>query len=101
MKCFWLFFLIHFAAVGAWAQPDSQEAAAGQAAPDQRRAELRSVLKERGGRELQKKDQDKEKDKDQSLNKIPANRHLSAQEKADLRRQLRQQLLDVRVLDHP
>jgi hypothetical protein len=90
-SCLFLFFAVF--AVGAWAQPAvSRDNAPVQTAPEQRRAELRSALKAPRGREAQ--------DKDQVRENVPENRHLSAQERADLRQQLRQQRRDAQ-LDHP
>lgn len=93
MKHFRVFLLISLVAVGAWAQPaPNRETVASQSAPEQRRAELRSALKAPGGREAQ--------DKDPTLEKAALSRHLSTQERADLRQQLRQQRSDAK-LDQP
>lgn len=83
MKHFRFFLLISLFAVGSWAQP----AVRYDTAPEQRRAELRSALKAPGGREARASDQ--------TPTNVPANRHLSAQERADLRQQLRQQRRDA------
>lgn len=84
MKNFRFFLSISLLAVGSWAQPAvSRDAAPDQTAPEQRRAELRSALQAPRGREAQ--------GKEQTLENAALNRHLSAQERADLRQQLRQQ----------
>ncbi len=59
------------------------DAVAAQPTREQRRAELRTALKTPPSPELT--------DKNQATKADPANRHLSAQERADLREQLRQQ----------
>lgn len=83
MKNFLFFLLISGCLLGARAQPTaSPETIAGQTAPEQRRAELRSSLKAPSGREAQEKDQTPEN--------VALGWHLSAQERANLRQQLRQ-----------
>lgn len=93
MKNFRLFLLFVLVAVGAWAKPAvCRDNVPAQTETEQRRAELRAALKAPRTREVPSKDQ--------TLDKEPLNRHLSAQERADLRQQLRQQRLDAK-LDHP
>ena len=88
MKQFRLFLLISAVVGGAWAQTPVAQTAATEAALEQRRAELRLMLKTPRGREAPQSDQ--------TLEKVSLNRHLSAQELADLRQQLRQQYRDAR-----
>lgn len=84
MKHFRIFLFISLFAVAAWAQPAvSHDAAPEPTAPEQRRAELRSALKAPHGQE--------EAGKDQTPTNVLAKRHLTEQERADLRQQLRQQ----------
>lgn len=84
MKHFRFFLLISLFALGSWAQSAvSRDAAPEPTAPEQRRAELRSALKAPRGRA--------EAGKDQTPTNDPAKRHLTVQERADLRQQLRQQ----------
>lgn len=64
----------------------------GHTAAEHRRAELRLVLKEPRGREVQ--------DKEQLFENVAYERRLSAQERADLREQLRRLRL-VGSLDRP
>ena len=86
MKKILFFVLISLSAIGVWAQPParSDETTAELSAPEQRRAELRAALKAQRARDAQD-------GKDQTLEIAPAYRHLSEQERADLRQQLRQQ----------
>ena len=88
MKQIRLFLLISTLVGGVWAQPPGAQTAATEAALEQRRADLRSVLKARG-REAQQGDQAPET--------ALLHRHLSAQELADLRQQLRQQHRQARL----
>jgi hypothetical protein len=84
MKHFRFFLLISFFVAAAWVQPAVSRAAAPvPTAPEQRRAELRLALKEPRGPE--------EAGKDQTPAKIPAKRHLTEQERSELRQQLHQQ----------
>jgi len=75
--------LLSFVTLEVGAQPAPAAQAASQPVPEQRRAELRQVLKTSSGRESQSGEQ--------TPNSAPEQRHLSAQERADLRQQLRQQ----------
>jgi len=94
MKHVRFFLLFSLVALGAWAQPAlSRDAAPAQTAPEQRRAELRSALKA-------PRVQEEPQEKGQKLENGPANRHMSTQERADLRQQLRQQYRDAK-LDRP
>ena len=70
--------------MGSWAQPPASRdpTTAEPSAAEQRRAELRSALKAQRARDAQDR-------KDQTLEIAPAYRHLSEQERADLRQQLR------------
>lgn len=88
MKQIRLFLLISTVVGGVWAQTPGVQTAATEAALEQRRAELRSVLKAHG-REPQQGDQ--------ALETVSLERHLSAQELADLRQQLRQQHREARL----
>ena len=93
VRFFLLFSLVALGAFGAWAKPAlSRDTAPAQTAPEQRRAELRSALKAPRVQEPQKKGQ--------KLENGPANRHMSTQERAALRQQLRQQRRDAK-LDRP
>jgi hypothetical protein len=84
------FLLISITVLAGWQQSAlCSEPVAGQAAPDQRRAELRLVLKAPRGPEAPSKDQ---------LAKEVPNRHLSELERADLRQQVNQQLRDTKVV---
>ncbi|MEO8120028.1 MAG: hypothetical protein ABI606_11995 [Rhodoferax sp.] len=84
MKHFRFFLLLSLCAVGVWAQTAVGRAVRPEpAALEQRRAELRAALKALQERE--------EQGKDQMFENASAVRHLSAQERADLRQQLRQQ----------
>ena len=88
MKRFQLFLLLSLTTLGAWAQPaPGRDAVAAQIAPEQRRAELRSALKARRSSQAA--------GKQRAAENAPASRHLSQQERADLRQQLRQQRRDV------
>jgi len=84
MKNILFFLLISFSTMGAWAQPPASRdpTTAEPSAAEQRRAELRSALKAQRARDAQDR-------KDQTLEIAPAYRHLSEQERADLRQQLR------------
>ena len=85
---FRFFLLLSLVAGGVWAQSSARrDPSDGPSTPDQRRAELRTALKALRARDAQ--------DKDLTEKYVPVNRHLSAQEKADLRQQLRQQRLDA------
>ena len=87
MKQYQLFLFFSVVALGAWAQPAvSRDTTRDQTAPEYRRAELRSVLKEPRAREAQ--------EKVQIFENVAYNRHLSEQERADLRQQLRRPGLD-------
>ena len=88
MKQIRLFLLISTLVGGVWAQTPGAQTPATEAALEQRRAELRSVLRAHG-RELQQGDH--------ALETVSLNRHLSAQELADLRQQLRQQHRQARL----
>ena len=98
VRFFLLFSLVALGTFGAWAKPALSrdtapvQTAPAQTAPEQRRAELRSALKAPRVQEPQKKGQ--------KLEKGLANRHMSTQERADLRQQLRQQHRDAK-LDRP
>ena len=85
MNHFRFFLLPSLVAAGTWMQPAiSRDMAATPApAPEQRRAELRLALKAPHGQTAP--------NPAQTLDNSPANRHLSAQERANLRQQLRQQ----------
>lgn len=96
MKHFRFFLLLSLCAVGAWAQSAVGRAARPElAAVEQRRAELRAALKALQEREDQ--------GKDQMFENVSAVRHLSMQERADLRQQLRQQrqIANPDNSDHP
>jgi len=84
MKNILFFLLISFSTMGSWAQPPASRdpTTAEPSAAEQRRAELRSALKAQRARDAQDR-------KDQTLEIAPAYRHLSEQERADLRQQLR------------
>lgn len=83
MNIFPFVLLLSFVAVEVGAQPAPGPQAASRPVPEQRRAELRQVLKTSSERELQTREQ--------TLNSASEQRRLSAQERADLRQQLRQQ----------
>ena len=86
MKQIQLFLLFSFVTAGAWAQPvPSRDTSRVKNGPEHRRAELRSVLKEPRGWEAP------EKDPDQRFENVVYDRHLSEQERVDLRQQLRRQ----------
>lgn len=88
MKHFRIFLLFSLCAAGAWAQTSvNRGVRPEQTTLDQRRAELRAALKALRERE--------ELGRDQLFENVSANRHLSTQERADLREQLRQQRRDV------
>jgi len=90
MKHFRFFLLVSLCAGGAWAQTTvSRTTRMEPTALEQRRAELRAALKALQERE--------EQGKDQMFENVSAVRHLSTQERADLRQQLRQQ----RQVAHP
>jgi hypothetical protein len=85
MKFFQPFLLLFVTAINAGAQPVlGRDTASAQAALEQRRTELRSLLKAARMGEAQLDVPDSGM----------ANRHLSMQERADLREQLRQQRRD-------
>ena len=89
MKNFQLFSLLYVVTVGAWAQPVAPRYAAPDQTPlEQRRAELRLMLKEPRAREAQ------DKEPDQRFENVAYDRHLSPQDRADLRQQLRQYRLE-------
>ena len=88
MKHFHFFLLVSVVVGDAWAQPSFAQTAVDQTAPAQRRDQLRSVLKTHRGQEAQGKNFELESGLD---------RHLSAQERADLRKQLRQQQRDAKL----
>lgn len=89
MKHFPVFLMVCVASIGAWAQPlGGREKVPAAPAHEQRRAELRSALKAPNAREAQAKNPPPKN--------APANRHLSAQERADLRQQLRLQRGETR-----
>jgi Na+-transporting methylmalonyl-CoA/oxaloacetate decarboxylase gamma subunit len=92
MKHFLFFLVVSVVAVGSWAQAsigrdNAAKDAAKEAALEQRRADLRQALKALRAQEAQ--------GKDQMFENVSADRHLSTQERADLRQQLRQQRRDV------
>jgi hypothetical protein len=91
MKNILFFLLVSFSVVGAWAQPPAsrEPTTTEPSAAEQRRAELRAALKAQRARDAQDR-------KDQSLEVAPAFRHLSDQERADLRQQLRPPHRDAR-----
>jgi hypothetical protein len=92
MKYFLILLLASLLGAHAWAQSDGNHATlSNPVAPEQRRAELRSVLKvsEAAGRESP--------GQAQVLEDATANRRLSEQERVYLRQQLNQQRSDVRV----
>jgi hypothetical protein len=89
MKNFLFFLIFSSVAAGLWAQVTVQsDAIFDSALLEQRRAELRSALKTQFDREQRSKDRVNES--------ISASRHLSEQERADLRLQLRQQRREVK-----
>ena len=89
MKPFRFVLLLSLVAVGASAQPArNPEAGASQSASEQRRAELREALNARPGPE--------QGAREQTPSGSSPNRHLSEQERTDLRQQLRQQPTDVK-----
>ncbi|NDP40128.1 MAG: hypothetical protein GZ093_15490 [Rhodoferax sp.] len=91
MKRFHFFFLfLSVVAVGAWAQTAAprREAAAEQLPPDLRRSELRETLKKM--QMSQSQQNGPVVDAETLEPRRTYDRHLSAQERADLREQLRQ-----------
>jgi uncharacterized membrane protein len=91
MKYFLLIILTLLTCAGAGAQTSArQEAIFSQPASEQRRAELRLVLRTPSGREARVHDVATEE------KSTPADRHLSAQERQNLRQQLRAQRDNVR-----
>ncbi|MDD5332554.1 MAG: hypothetical protein PHS32_02315 [Rhodoferax sp.] len=93
MKSSPLLLAISLLSIGAWAQPaPNAQAAASQSAPEQRRAELRQALRLAPAPAPARDDQRQEP----ALKSTPEKRHLSPQERADLRQQLRQQRPDAR-----
>lgn len=71
-----------------WAQPSvSRDTPRDQAALEQRRAELRVILKESRSQELP--------ETSHLFENVAYDRHLTEQERANLRQQLRQQRLDA------
>lgn len=91
MKRFHFFFLfLSVVAVGAWAQTAAprREAAAEQLPPDLRRSELREALKKMQTSQAQQSGP--VVDAEALEPRRTHDRHLSAQERADLREQLRQ-----------
>jgi hypothetical protein len=91
MKNFRVFLLFSLCTVGAWGQTTvSRATRAEEATLDQRRAELRAALKAMYEQEAQSRDQ--------LFENVSAERHLSQQERADLREQLRAQRREV-ILD--
>lgn len=88
MKSSPLLLAISLVSVGAWAQPARGPEAAAQIVPEQRRAALRQALKAAPARDGQAREP--------ALKGAPEKRHLSPQERADLRQQLRQQRPDAR-----
>lgn len=89
MKHFHFLPLLSVVALGAWAQPGvGRNAGAEPTSPQHRRAELRLILKEPRLREPLNRDPD------QRFENVAYDRHLSAEERADLRQKLRQQRLD-------
>jgi hypothetical protein len=96
MKHFRFFLLFSLCAVGAWAQTTVSRAVRPEETTlDQRRAELRAALKALQEREAQSRDP--------LFENVSAERHLSPQERADLREQLRAQRRDANPerLDRP
>jgi hypothetical protein len=88
MKHLLFLLLVSVVAVGSWAQTSiTRDNAAKEAALEQRRADLRQALKALRAQEGL--------GKDQMFENVSADRHLSTQERADLRQQLRQQRRDV------
>ncbi len=83
MRYFQVFLLFPVLVGAAWAQPQADRNGASKTAQEQRRAELRLILSTPRVKEAQ--------EKEQALESEMLERHLSAQEKADLRQQLRQQ----------
>lgn len=91
MKHFHFFPVLSVVALGAWAQPGvGRNAGAEQTSPEHRRAELRLILKEPRIREALDREQD------QRFENVAYDRHLSAEERADLRQKLRQQRMDIK-----
>lgn len=90
MKYFLLLVFFLLAGLEAQAQPaGKQSAALSQSTPEQRRAELRMVLKDPYGREAP--------ERAQMVDEKPPDRRLSAQERENLRQQLRSQRRDARA----
>lgn len=90
MKYFLLLVFFLLAGLEAWAQPaGKQSAALSPVTAEQRRAELRMVLKDPYGRETP--------ERAPVLDEKPPDRRLSAQERENLRQQLRSQRRDARA----
>lgn len=90
MKYFLLPFFFLLAGFGAQAQTaGKQSAALSQSTPEQRRAELRMVLKDPYARDAP--------ERAQMVDERSADRRLSAQERENLRQQLRSQRRDARA----
>lgn len=88
MRYFHVFPLFAALAGAAWAQPQADRNVDSKTVQEQRRAQLRLILSTPRVREAQ--------EKEQALESEMQERHLSAQEKADLRQQLRQQQRDAK-----
>ena len=90
---YFLFSVISLLGVQAWAQSEfSHESSSQQVVVEQRRAALRSVLKAPEPR-VQNKQENAP-----VMNSTTVNRHLSEQERVDLRQQLGQQPRDLKAL---
>lgn len=90
MKYFLLLFFFLLAGLEAGAQPaGKQSTALSQSTAEQRRAELRMALKDPYGREAP--------ERAQMVDERPIDRRLSAQERENLRQQLRSQRRDARA----
>jgi hypothetical protein len=90
MQRFVFFLLALLVSSEAWQQPAvNRQAVAVESVPEQRRAELRSALSAPPVVPAQ--------DAAQPLKSGPGGRHLSTQERADLRLQLKQQRREVKV----
>lgn len=88
MRYFHIFPLFAVVVGAAWAQPQADRNVAAKTAQEQRRAQLRLILSTPRVREAQ--------EKEQALESEMLERHLSAQEKVDMRQQLRQQQRDAK-----
>lgn len=98
MKHFQVFLILSAALGAAWAQPATPASVGAPAEPEQRRAQLRSVLKIKAPHVQEAQDQEA-REKALALESDQRElwaRHLSAQERYDLRQQLRRQQLEAR-----